>query len=101
MSARDTRAWRSGYKSGGFRGEHGVGFAVAPGRPYRGRGRAILDLIMSGAMIGLLMASVFITVGELMLFFLYKNRTPAMEGFFERVPPARLAMGIVAGAYPT
>ena len=47
------------------------------------------------------MASVFITVGELMLFFLYKNRTPAMEDFFERVPPARLAMGIVAVAYPT
>ena len=47
------------------------------------------------------MASVFITVGELMLFFLYKNRTPEMEDFFERVPPARLAMGIVAVAYPT
>lgn len=56
---------------------------------------------MSGAMIGLLMASVFITVGELMLFFLYKNRTPAMEPFFERMPPAKLAMGIVAMAYPT
>lgn len=56
---------------------------------------------MSGAMIGLLMASIFITLGELMLFFLYKNRTPAMEPFFERVPPSQLAMGIVAVAYPT
>lgn len=55
---------------------------------------------MSGAMIGLLMASIFITLGELMLFFLYKNRTPAMEPFFERVPPSQLAMGIVAVAYP-
>ena len=61
----------------------------------------MLDLIMSGAIIGLLMASVFITLGELMLFFLYKNRTPAMEPFFERVPPGHLAMGIVALAYPT
>ena len=52
-------------------------------------------------MIGLLMASIFITVGELMLFFLYKNRTPAMERFFESIPPARLAMAIVALAYPT
>lgn len=56
---------------------------------------------MSGAMIGMLMASIFITLGELMLFFLYKNRTPAMEPFFERVPPSRLAIGIVAVAYPT
>lgn len=55
---------------------------------------------MSGAMIGLLMASIFITLGELMLFFLYKNRTPAMEPFFEKVPPSQLAMGIVAVAYP-
>lgn len=52
-------------------------------------------------MIGLLMASVFITIGELMLFFLYKNRTPAMEQFFESMTPARLALGIVAMAYPT
>lgn len=47
------------------------------------------------------MASVFITVGELILFSLYKNRTPAMEPFFEKIPPARLAMAIVALAYPT
>ena len=53
---------------------------------------------MSGAMIGMLMASIFITLGELMLFFLYKNRTPAMEPFFDRVPPSQLAIGIVAVA---
>ena len=47
------------------------------------------------------MASVFITFGELMLFFLYKNRTTSMERFFETMPPARLAMAIVAVSYPT
>ena len=51
-------------------------------------------------MIGLLMASVFITVGEIMLFLLYKNRTPEMEPFFERMSPSSLALGIVAVAYP-
>lgn len=52
-------------------------------------------------MLGMLMASVFITLGELMLFILYRDRTPAMEPFFEKIPPARLAMAIVAMAYPT
>ena len=47
------------------------------------------------------MASVFIALGEIMLFMLYKNRTPSMERFFEAIPPARLAMVIVLMSYPT
>ena len=55
----------------------------------------------SGAMLGLLMASIFITAGELMLFFAYKNRTPGMEPFFEKYPPTTLALTIDALSYPT
>lgn len=47
------------------------------------------------------MASVFIAIGELMLFILYKNRTPSMERFFVAMPPARLALVIVGVSYPT
>lgn len=36
-----------------------------------------------------------------MLFLVYKNRSPLMESFFEKLPPTTIAMTIVAISYPT
>jgi hypothetical protein len=51
-------------------------------------------------MIGLLMASLFITAGMLTLFSLIKNPPPGFQPVFEKIPPARMAMSIVAVSYP-
>ncbi len=51
-------------------------------------------------MLGLLMASVFIAVGELMLFFIVKNRPPELQFLLGTMSPSVLAMGIVAVSYP-
>lgn len=60
-----------------------------------------MDVMFAGATIGLLMGSVFITVGELMLFFVFKNRPPELQPILESIRPATLAMGVVAISYPT
>ena len=60
-----------------------------------------MDALISGAVIGLLMASVFITAGELMLFFIVKNQSAELRPVLAKFPPATLAMTIVAVAYPT
>ena len=52
-------------------------------------------------MLGLLMASVFIALGELMLFFIVKNKPPELRFVIDTMSPSTLAMGIVAIAYPT
>ena len=49
----------------------------------------------------MLMASVFIALGELMLFFIVKNRPPELRFIFDNLTPSSMAMGIVAIAYPT
>ena len=46
------------------------------------------------------MASVFITAGELMLFFIVKNRPPELRFLLNTIPPSYMAMGIVAIAFP-
>ena len=48
----------------------------------------------------MLMASVFIALGELMLFFIVKNRPPELRFIFDTLTPSSMAMGIVAIAYP-
>ena len=52
-------------------------------------------------MLGLLMASVFIALGELMLFFIVKKRPPELWFIYDTITPSSMAMGIVAIAYPT
>ena len=51
-------------------------------------------------MLGLLMASVFIAVGELMLFFIVKKRPPELRFLLDTMSPSFMAMGIVAVAFP-
>ena len=56
--------------------------------------------VFTGAMIGLLMASLFITAGMLTLFFLMKDPPPGFQSVFEAIPPAKIALSIVAVSYP-
>ncbi len=56
---------------------------------------------MDGAVLGMLMASVFITVSMFSLFLVLKNRREQMAPLMEKYPPMTLAMGIVAVSYPT
>ena len=51
-------------------------------------------------MLGLLMASVFIALGEMMLFFIVKKRPPELRFLLDTIPPSSMAMGIVGIAYP-
>ncbi len=60
-----------------------------------------LETFIDGAVLGMLMASVFITVSMISLFFVLKNRRQQMMPVMEKYPPMTLAMGIVALSYPT
>lgn len=46
------------------------------------------------------MASVFIALGELTLFFIVKKRPPELRFLLDTIPPSFMAMSIVAIAYP-
>ena len=61
----------------------------------------LLDRFIDGAVLGMLMASVFITVSMFSLFLVLKNRREQMMPVMEKYPPMTLAMGIVAVSYPT
>ena len=60
-----------------------------------------LERFIDGAVLGMFMASVFITVSMLSLFLVMKNRREQMMPVMEKYPPMTLAMGIVAVSYPT
>ena len=60
-----------------------------------------LEAFIDGAVLGMLMASVFITVAMISLFLVLKNRREQMMPVMEKYPPMTLAMGIVALSYPT
>ena len=60
-----------------------------------------LERFIDGAVLGMLMASVFITVSMISLFLVLKNRREQMMPVIEKYPPMTLAMGIVAVSYPT
>ena len=60
-----------------------------------------LERFIDGAVLGMLMASVFITISMISLFLVLKNRREQMMPVMEKYPPMTLAMGIVAVAYPT
>ena len=61
----------------------------------------MLQPFIDGAVLGMLMASVFITVSMISLFLVMKNRRETMMPVMEKYPPMTLAMGIVAVSYPT
>ena len=58
------------------------------------------DLI-AGAASGLLMASVFVGVTPIMLFFLAKDPSPFLRSVLDKVPPIAITMALVVLAYPT
>lgn len=60
-----------------------------------------LERFIDGAVLGMLMASVFITISMISLFLVLKNRREQMMPVMEKYPPMTLAMGIVALSYPT
>lgn len=60
-----------------------------------------LETFIDGAVLGMLMASVFITVSMISLFLVMKNRREQMMPLMEKYPPMTLAMGVVAVSYPT
>ena len=59
-----------------------------------------MSYVLSGAVSGLAMASVFVTVGSLTLFFLFKDPPPTLRTFLDRARPMTLTMGLVVLAYP-
>ena len=61
----------------------------------------LIERFIDGAVLGMLMASVFITVSMVSLFLVLKNRREQMMPVMEKYPPMTLAMGIVALSYPT
>ena len=61
----------------------------------------ILEKFIDGAMLGMLMASMFIAISMISLFLALKNRREQMMPIMEKIPPMSLAMGIVAMSYPT
>ena len=61
----------------------------------------LLERFIYGAVLGMLMASVFITVTMISLFLVLKNRRERMMPVMEKYPPMTLAMGTVAVSYPT
>ena len=61
----------------------------------------LIERFIDGAVLGMLMASMFITISMISLFLVLKNRREQMMPVMEKYPPMTLAMGIVALSYPT
>ena len=74
--------------------------------PYQVRGRlcagttVVMSYVIAGVFSGLLMASVTMTVGPLMLFFMAKDPSPGFQSLLERVSPMKMVMGLLAVSYP-
>ena len=60
-----------------------------------------MSYVIAGATSGLFMASVFISIGPVMLFFLAKDPAPALRAVMARVSSMTFVMGIVVLSYPT
>ena len=59
-----------------------------------------MSYVIAGVFSGLLMASVTMTVGPLMLFFMAKDPSPGFQSLLERVSPMKMVMGLLAVSYP-
>ena len=69
--------------------------------PHPGWAVNTVRYLIAGAASGLFMASVFISVGPVVLFFLAKDPPPALRAIMARVSSMTLVMGIVVLSYPT
>ena len=59
-----------------------------------------MSAILAGTAGGMLMASIFICAASFMLFSLVRKPTPLFERIFDRFPPQKVMLSIVALAYP-
>ena len=59
-----------------------------------------MSALVAGLATGVLMASVFITVGMFLAFHLIKDPSPSIAVYLARFPPGGLVLGIVVLAYP-
>ena len=59
-----------------------------------------MSAILAGTAGGMLMASIFICAASFMLFSLVQKPTPVFERIFDRLPPQKVMLSIVALAYP-
>ena len=59
-----------------------------------------MTYVIAGVTSGLLMASSFVVLGPLILFFISKNPTPRFQIILEKVTPLRLVMGVIILSYP-
>ncbi len=59
-----------------------------------------MSAILAGTAGGMLMASIFICAASFMLFSLVQKPTPVFERIFDRFPPQKVMLSIVALAYP-
>ena len=59
-----------------------------------------MNYVIAGVTSGLLMASSFVVLGPLILFFISKNPTPRFQIILDKVTPLRLVMGVVILSYP-
>ena len=59
-----------------------------------------MNYVIAGAASGLFMASVFISVGSIILFIIAKNPTPTLKAVLVKVPYMTLVVGLVALSYP-
>ena len=59
-----------------------------------------MSYVIAGVFSGLLMASVTMTVGPMVLFFMAKDPSPGFQRLLDRVPPMRMVMGLLAVSYP-
>jgi hypothetical protein len=56
--------------------------------------------VIAGVTSGLLMASLFVVLAPIMLFFISKNPTSRLQVILDKVTPLRLVMGVIILSYP-
>ena len=59
-----------------------------------------MTYVIAGVTSGLLMASLFVVLGPVMLFFISKDPTPRFQIILEKITPLRLVMGVIILSYP-
>ena len=59
-----------------------------------------MSAIVAGGACGLLVSSVFVSIGAIMLLLIVKDAPPGLQPLFEKVPPAKIAIAGTVLAYP-
>ena len=60
-----------------------------------------MSFVLAGAASGLFMASVFISVGPVIIFVIAREPPPAFRDFLLKVPPLAIMLSLLVIAYPT